>query len=131
MDNRWVSEEEKGRIKQTHLEMPLRIEEQVLRFYIPMRHALAMEVGHAAKYLLKTALDFAGRHPPFLDRSIQIASWTKFHHFAPMLVLILHEIDGLNNVGMVEGGGDAEFGGELLDIFFFCFVLSSLAELLR
>ncbi len=48
-----------------------------------------------------------------------------------MLVFILHKIDGLDNVGVVERGGDAEFGGELLDVFFFCLVLSSLAELLR
>ncbi len=50
--------------------MSLRIEEQVLRFDIPMRYALAMKVGHAAKYLLETALDFAGRHATLLDRSV-------------------------------------------------------------
>jgi hypothetical protein len=48
-----------------------------------------------------------------------------------MVVLILDEVDGLDDVGVMERRGDAELRGELLDVFALRLVLATLAELLR
>jgi hypothetical protein len=81
--------------------------------------------------LLEAALDLAGRHTTFLYGSVQIASRAKFHDLTPLVILVLNKINGLDNVDMVQGGGDAKFCSEFLDIFFFCFVLAAFAEFLE
>lgn len=48
-----------------------------------------------------------------------------------MLVFVLDEIDGFNNVLVVQRRGNAKFGRELLDILLFGFILASLAEFLQ
>jgi hypothetical protein len=81
--------------------MALGVEEEILGFKVTMSDALGMQVRNAIEHLLEAALDFAGRHPAFLDCRIQVTSRTKLHHLAPMLVLILYEIHGLYDVDMV------------------------------
>jgi len=48
-----------------------------------------------------------------------------------MLILILNEVNGFHNVGMVQSGRYTEFCGELFDVFLFRFILAALAELLN
>lgn len=110
--------------------MTPRIKEQILRFNIPMRDALAMQILHAHKQLLETALDLARAHLPLLDRGIQVAAGAVLHDFAPVVLLVLHEVDGLDDVHVVQCAGDAEFCGELFDVFLFGLVFTAFAELL-
>lgn len=100
--------------------MTFGIEEQIFRFNIPVSDTLTMEIGDSMKYLLETALGLAGAHAsvkgisrrsmkmkkmhsPLLDCSVQISSWTKLHDFTPMLILILDQINGLDDIGMMQG----------------------------
>jgi len=46
------------------------------------------------------------------------------------MTLVLNEVDGLDNVDVVEGRRDAKFSSQLLDVFFLCFIFTALAELL-
>jgi hypothetical protein len=41
-------------------------------------------------------------HSPLLDSSVQISSWTKLHDFTPVLILILHQINRLHDIGMMQ-----------------------------
>lgn len=79
-------------------------------------------VGARADHMQKDA--------PSLDRGVEVAPGAEFHDFAPVQVLVLDEIDGLDDVGMVEGGGDAKLGGQFLDVFLFALVFAALAEFL-
>lgn len=45
---------------------------------------------------------FNDTNSPFLDSSVQVSTRAELHHFTPMLVLILDEIDGLDDIGMVQ-----------------------------
>lgn len=67
---------------------------------------------------------------PFLDGGVEIATRTEFHDFTPVHSFILNEIDGLDDVGMVQGGGDAKLCGEFLDVFLFALVFATFAEFL-
>ncbi len=42
------------------LEVPLRIEEEILRLEISVSHALTVQIRHTAQYLPEAALDLAG-----------------------------------------------------------------------
>lgn len=71
-----------------------------------------------------------GKDVPFLDRGVEVAARTEFHDFAPVHAFVLNEIDGLDDVGMVQGGGDAKLCGQLLDVFLFALVFATFAEFL-
>lgn len=73
-----------------HLQMTFCIEKQVLRLDIAMRYTLAMQICYAGQNLFEATLDFTWRHATFLNRRVEVASRTKFHHFAPVLSLVLH-----------------------------------------
>ncbi len=81
--------------------MTLAIEEYILRFEITMGNTLRMEVGNSFQDLLEATFDFARGHTPFLDRGVEVTPRTVFHDLAPMLILILDEIDRLNNVDVM------------------------------
>ena len=66
-----------------------------------MSNALTMQVFDAAEYLLETAFDLGWRHSTFFDGRVKVPSWTKLHDFTPVPILILHEIDCLDDVGVV------------------------------
>lgn len=89
-----------------------------------------MEVLDTLKNLFETTLDLARAHAAASDGSVEITTRTVLHDLAPVLVLILDEVDGLDDVRVVEGRGDAEFSSEFLDILFLCLVLAAFAELL-
>ena len=78
------------------------IEEQVFWFDIPMGNTLRVQVGYPEQYLLKTALNLAWAHPTLLDSSVEIPTGTILHHLAPVLVLILYEVDGLDNIDVMQ-----------------------------
>ena len=59
--------------------MTLGIEEQILRLNITMSHALTMKICNTRQNLLKTALDFAGRHATSLDSCVEVSTWTELH----------------------------------------------------
>jgi hypothetical protein len=69
-------------------------------------------------------------YSPFLDRSIQVPTRAKFHDLTPMLCLVLHEINSLDDVWMVQRRGDTEFCSEFLDVFFLRLVLATFPEFL-
>ena len=96
-----------------------------------MGHALAMEVGYPRQDLLETTLDLARGHPAALDGRIQVASRTELHDLAPVLVLVLDEVDRLDDVHVMQRGRYAELRRELLDVLLLRLVLSSLTELLQ
>jgi hypothetical protein len=96
-----------------------------------MSYALAMEVRHASQDLLEAALDFTWGHAASLDGRVKVSAGTEFHHFAPMLGLILNKINSLDNVDVVQCRRDTKFCGKFLDVFFFRFVLPSFPELLQ
>jgi hypothetical protein len=68
---------------------------------------------------------------PFLDSRIEITTWAEFHDLAPVLILVLNKIDGLDNVNVMQGRRYTKFGGELLHIFLLRLVLAPLSELLQ
>ena len=115
----------------TYLEVALHVEEQVLRLNVTMGDTLTVEVGNASQDLLEAALDLAWRHATTFNGRIQITAGAELHHLAPMLSLILDQIDSLHDVDMMQCGRYAELGGELLDILFLCFILSPLPKLLE
>jgi hypothetical protein len=51
-------------------------------------------------------------------------------HLTPVMIFILDQIHRLDNVGMVQGRGDAEFRRELLHVVPFAFILATLTKLL-
>ena len=114
----------------THLQVTLVIKEYILRFEVAVGNALRMEVGNSLQDLFEATLDFARRHTPFLDCGVEVATGTEFHDLTPVLVLILNEIYGLNDVDMMEGGRYTKFGGKFLHVFLFRLVLPSLSEFL-
>lgn len=120
-----------GEKRQTHLKMTLRIKEQVLWLDVTVGHTLTVQILDATEDLLEAALNLTRRHVALLDGGIKISTGTELHDFAPVLLLILDEVDGLDDVDVVESGRDAKLGGQFLDVFLFCFVFSSFPELLR
>ena len=81
-----------------------------------MGNTLAMKIRNASQDLLEAALDFAGRHAAAFDRRIEISARTELHDLAPVLVLVLDEVDGLDDVHVVQRRGYTELRRELLDI---------------
>lgn len=81
-------------------------------------------------HLLERALDFTGAHTAPLDGSVKISTRTVFHDFTPLLVFILNEVDGFDDIGVVERGADAELGSQLFDVLLLRLVLAALAEFL-
>lgn len=110
--------------------MAVHVKEQILRFYVTMGHALSMEIGDTGKDLLEATLDFAGGHAAALDSRVQVAAGAELHNLAPMLVLVLDEVDGLDDVHVMQRRRYAELGRELLDVLLLRLVLSPLPELL-
>lgn len=88
--------------------MPSGVEEYVLRLDVTVGNALRVEVGDAGEHLYKAALDLCWGHGALLDGSIEIAAGTILHDLAPIVIFVLNEVDGLDDIGMVQGGGDAE-----------------------
>ena len=54
-----------------------------------------------------------------LNCGVEVSSRAELHHFAPILILILNEIDSFHDVGVVQHGRDAELCGKLLDVLLF------------
>lgn len=98
------------------LEMPLRIEEEILRLEVSVSHALAVQIRHAAQYLPEATLDLARRHSALFDGSVQITTRTKLHYFTPVLALVLDKVDGLNNIDVVQCRRYTKLGGEFFDV---------------
>jgi hypothetical protein len=113
-----------------YLEVAMLVEEQVLGFDVSVGHTLGMQVLDTLKNLFKATLDLARAHAATFDRSVEISARTVLHDLTPVLILVFDQIYGLDNVDVVQGGGDAELGSEFLDILFLCLVLAALAELL-
>lgn len=85
------------------LQLATSIEKQVLRLDVSVGNTLRVKIFNAGKNLLEAALDLARRHASLLDGSVQVTARAILHDFAPMLILILHKVDGLNDVHMMQG----------------------------
>jgi hypothetical protein len=81
-----------------NLDVPLRIEEEVLRLDVAVSNTHAVEVSDTGEDLLEVRVDLGGSEVAFLDRRVKVAAGTILHHFAPMLLLVLNEVDGLDDV---------------------------------
>ena len=114
-----------------YLEVALFVEKEVLGLDVSMGDALRVEVLDTLENLFETTLYLTGTHATTSDRRVEITAGTVLHDLAPVLVLILDKINGLDDVWVVEGRRDAEFGSELLDILFLCLVLTTFTELLE
>lgn len=84
------------------LQLPARIEEKIFWFDVTMSNALAMQIRETRKDLLKATLHFTRRHSSFLDSPIEVATGTELHHLAPMFVLILNQINGFDDINVVQ-----------------------------
>ena len=82
-----------------------------------MGNTLTVEVLDTAQDLLKAALDFTWAHAALLDSRIQVATGTKLHDLAPLMVFILDKVDGLDDVDVMQSGGNTEFGSMLFHVF--------------
>ena len=111
--------------------MALHVEEQVLRLNVTVGYTLTMKVGDAGQDLLEAAFDLARRHATTFDSRVQVAAWAELHDLAPVLVLVLDEVDGLDDVHVMQRRRYAELGRELLDVLLLRLVLSPLPELLK
>jgi hypothetical protein len=69
-------------------------------------------------------------HPAFPERSVQAPAVAHFHHLVPVRIFVLHKVDSLDDVHMVQSGRDAELSGELSDVFFLCLVVAAFAAFL-
>ena len=74
-----------------------------------MGDALRMEVPNAHEDLLETTLDLRGGHASLADSVVQISAGTKLHHDAPSSLIVLHEIDGLDDIRLMQRTRDAKF----------------------
>jgi len=66
-------------------------------------NTLGVEVRKTLQNLTEATLDFARGHAPFLNRRIEIATRTKLHDLAPVLIFVLDKVDGLDNVDVMQG----------------------------
>ena len=114
----------------THLQMTFVIEEYILRFEVTVSNTLSMEVGNTLQDLPEATFDFARSHTPLLDRGVEVTTGAELHDLAPVLILVLDEIYGLDDVDVMEGGRYTKFGRKFLHVFLFRLVLPSLSELL-
>jgi hypothetical protein len=110
--------------------MTVLIEKEILGFNVSVGDTLGMQILDTLQDLFETTLDFTRAHAAALDRSVEIAARTVLHDFTPVLVLILDEIDGLDDVDVVERRGNTEFRSEFLDVFLLGLVFATFAELL-
>ena len=117
-------------ISVTHLQVTFVVEEYILRFEVTVSNTLSMEVGNTLQYLLEATFDLARSHTPLLDRGVEVTTGAELHDLAPVLILVLDEIYGLDDVDVMEGGRYTKFGRKFLHVFLFRLVLPSLSELL-
>ena len=115
----------------TYLGVALHVEEEVLRLDVTMGNTLTVKICDTGEDLLEAALNLTRRHPTALDGRIQVSAGAELHHFAPMLILVLHEVHRLDDVDVVQRRRDAKLGRELLDVLLLRLVLSPLPELLK
>jgi hypothetical protein len=106
------------------------IKEEILRLDVSVSDTLRVQVGDASENLFEAALDLTRTHATLLDGGVKISTRAILHHFAPVLSFILNKVDSLDNVDVVESGGDTELSSEFLDIFLLCLVLTALTEFL-
>lgn len=90
-----------------------------------------VEIGDAVHGLLEAAFNLRLAHVSALYSRVEVTTGAELHHFAPVPVLVLHQVDRLDDVDVVEGGGDAELRSELLDVLLFRFVLATFSEFLK
>lgn len=55
------------------------------------------------------------------DQCIEIFIGVKFYDFVVVIFCVFEKIEGVNDVGVVEGRRNIEFGCEMFVVFFFCF----------
>lgn len=111
--------------------MALGIKEQILWLDIPVGHTLAVQVANTRQDLSEAAFDLARAHTTLLDCSVQVPARAELHHLAPVLILVLNQVNSLDDIDVVKGRRNAKLRSELFHIFLLRFVLASLAELLR
>jgi hypothetical protein len=82
-----------------------------------------MHVFHATHKLFEITICFCDfKFGGCEDESVEVAAGTIFHDFAVITFGVLEEIEGVNDVGMTKGGGDAEFRGKSFCVLFDSFL---------
>lgn len=81
-----------------NLDMALRVNQEVLGLDIAVRDAHAMEVRDASEDLLEVRVDLGGAEVAFFDGGVEVPTRTVLHDLAPVLLLVLDEVDRLDDV---------------------------------
>ncbi len=79
------------------------IQEKVLWLDVTMGNTHTVQVLHTMQDLLEATFDLSDAHPALLDCSVEVSTRTVFHDLTPSLLLILHEIDGFDDVCVMQG----------------------------
>ena len=136
------------------LDVAFGVEEQVLGLDVAVCDAHRVQVGDAGEDLFEVAVDLGGSEVALLDDGVQVAARAVLHDLAPVLLLVLDQVNRLDDVvaeggrggdhvsdarsdgrrkserdALVQGRRDAELARELLDILLLGLVLAALAEL--
>ena len=117
--------------QQTYLELAPGIKEQIFGLDIPMGDSLSVEVAQSGEELLEATFDLGSAHTTLANGGVQISTRAKFHDLAPGMILVLHKIDRLDDIRVMEGRRNAKLRGKLLNVLLFGFILSALPELLK
>ena len=112
------------------LDVSPRVQKQVLRLDITMSYTHRVKVCNTVEDLLEAADDFSLSHASALDGCIEVSTGAVLHDFAPVVSVILDEVDSLDDVHVVKSRRNTELGRELLDVFLFGLVLATFTEFL-
>lgn len=101
-------------------------EKDVLRLDVPVRNAHLVHVLHAADYLREKTVGFAlGQLACAKNQGVQVPTGHVLHDLAVDAFGVLEQVEGRDEVGVVEGVGDAELGGDAFEVFFGGFVVAA------
>lgn len=102
-----------------NLESAVRREQQIFGLEIPMGDAHLVHVFNAAHHLFKVAIGFVDFElARSEDEGVEVTAGTEFHDLAVIAFGVLQEVESVDDVGMAQGGGDAEFRRQAFAILF-------------
>lgn len=123
----WVAEYN-GTAKVDDLHDAVLVDNNVIKFEISVSQAHAVQVGDTTQDLKGAAGDFISRHLARHDNGEQVKG-TVLHDFEPA-ALFVNDVNGLNDVSVVQGGAYAELSRDLFVVVPLALVGMSGTELL-
>lgn len=117
-----------GATKIDNLHNTLITDNDVVELQVPMREAHTMQVGDTIEDLQEAASNLLPRHPASHDNGKEVKGRI-LHDFEPA-ALFLQDVQGLNDVAVVESGSNAELGRHLFVVLPFRLIRVSGPEFL-